>query len=100
LAVTGLISTTMAIFDLFVANGWCSGDQNNSYIRIFLMENGFATFEKTADTVVTRTGMVVRQQLADDDRMAILTSGAKMFRDGEKNHNAFFRNKWQPNTTG
>jgi enediyne biosynthesis protein E4 len=39
--------------DMFVTNGWCSGDQNDFLYRNLLMETDTATFEKVTDTIVT-----------------------------------------------
>jgi hypothetical protein len=80
--------------DLFVTNGWCTGNQNNFLYKNVLMETGTSTFEKVTDTVLTNDGgWSYGNSWGDyeqDGDLDLLV--AKCSQNGNNNHNALFRN--------
>jgi enediyne biosynthesis protein E4 len=81
--------------DLFVSNGWCSGNLNNFLYKNLLIETGTSNFEKVNDTFVTNDGgwsygnsWGDYDQDGDPDLLV-----AKCSQSGNNNHNALFRNE-------
>jgi enediyne biosynthesis protein E4 len=81
--------------DMFVTNGWCSGDQNDFLYRNLLMETDTATFEKVTDTLVTGDGeWSYGSSWGDYDRDGDLDLlVAKCHDDARIIHNSLFRNE-------
>jgi hypothetical protein len=81
--------------DLFVTNGWCSGNQYSFLYKNLLIETGTATFEKVNDSIVTKDGgWSYGSSWGDYDNDGDLDLlVAKCSQDGQNNHNALFRNE-------
>ncbi len=79
--------------DLFVANGWGGGPQNNFLYRNLLMENGSADFEKiTNSPVISDGGWSYGSSWGDYDKDGDLDLFVAKWVNSNNENNALFRN--------